>query len=289
MLGVLVHILPELSAMKGVKQPEPHIHEVWEHTLQVLSALDGILSALSVGYDPDATNDLFTGLLVLRLGRYREQYAEHFSRQLNTDRSVRGLLFLTTLYHDVAKPHTITKDENGRIRFWGHDERGAEMAAERARALSLSNDEIARMTAVIKNHMRIHFHTSRKNGEGKDPSRRAIYRFFKDSGEAGLDLILLTLADLRATHGNNLKQETWSAALDVCRIFLENYWEHPEEVVSPPRILDGNDVMCELGLAPGPRVGEVLETIREGQATGKVSTRQDAIAFGKKWLEENSA
>jgi poly(A) polymerase len=289
MLGVLVHILPELSAMKGVKQPEPHIHEVWEHTLQVLSALDGILSALSVGYDPDATNDLFTGLLVLRLGRYREQYAEHFSRQLNTDRSVRGLLFLTTLYHDVAKPHTITKDENGRIRFWGHDERGAEMAAERARALSLSNDEIARMTAVIKNHMRIHFHTSRKNGEGKDPSRRAIYRFFKDSGEAGLDLILLTLADLRATHGNNLKQETWSAALDVCRIFLENYWEHPEEVVSPPRILDGNDVMCELGLAPGPRVGEVLETIREGQATGKVSTREDAIAFGKKWLEENSA
>jgi poly(A) polymerase len=289
MLGVLVHILPELSAMKGVKQPEPHIHEVWEHTLQVLSALDGILSALSVGYDPDATNDLFTGLLVLRLGRYREQYAEHFSRQLNTDRSVRGLLFLTTLYHDVAKPHTITKDENGRIRFWGHDERGAEMAAERARALSLSNDEIARMTAVIKNHMRIHFHTSRKNGEGKDPSRRAIYRFFKDSGEAGLDLILLTLADLRATHGNNLKQETWFAALDVCRIFLENYWEHPEEVVSPPRILDGNDVMCELGLAPGPRVGEVLETIREGQATGKVSTREDAIAFGKKWLEENSA
>ena len=287
MLGVLHFILPELSAMKGVAQPDPHIHDVWEHTLQVLSALDAILSALNVGYDPDATNDLFTGLLVMRLGRYREQYAEHFSSQLNTDRSVRGLLFFTALYHDVAKPHCITKDENGRIRFWGHDEKGAEMSAERGRALSLSNDEIARMTAVIKNHMRIHFHTSRKDGEGKDPSRRAIYRFFKDSGEAGLDLILLALADLRATHGNTLKQETWSAALDVCRIFLENYWEHPEEVVSPPRILDGNDVMRELGLAPGPRVGEALEAIREGQATGKVSTREEAIAFGRKWLEEN--
>lgn len=287
MLGVLHHVLPELSAMKGVTQPDPHIHDVWEHTLQVLSALDGILSALNVGYNPDATNDLLTGLLVMRLGRYREQYAEHFAKLLNTDRSVRGLLFFTALYHDVAKPHCITKDENGRIRFWGHDEQGAETAAARARALSLSNDEIARMTAIIKNHMRIHFHTSRMDGEGKDPSRRAIYRFFKDSGEAGLDLILLALADLRATHGTNLKQETWAAALDVCRIFLENYWERPEEVVSPPKLLDGNDVMRELNLAPGPRVGEVLEVIREGQATGKVSTREEAIAFGKKWLEDS--
>ncbi len=288
MLGVLHHVLPELEAMKGVAQPEPHIHDVWEHTLQVLSALDEILAALAPGCQAEQTGDLFTGLLVLRLGRYREQYAEHFSKLLNTDRSVRGLLFFTALYHDVAKPHCITKDENGRIRFWGHDEKSAEMAAERARLLSLSNDEIARMTAVIRNHMRIHFHTSRKDGEGKDPSRRAIYRFFRDSGEAGLDLILLALADLRATHGNTLKQETWTAALDVCRIFLENYWERPEEVVAPPKLIDGNEVMRELNLAPGPRVGDVLEAIREGQATGKVSTREDAIAFGRKWLEGNS-
>lgn len=287
MLGVLQHILPELEAMKGVAQPEPHVHDVWEHTLQVLSELDGILAALALGYQAEQTGDLFTGLLVLRLGRYREQYAEHFSKLLNTDRSVRGLLFFTALYHDVAKPHCITKDENGRIRFWGHDEKGAEMAAERARALSLSNDEIARMTAVIKNHMRIHFHTSRKDGEGKDPSRRAIYRFFRDSGEAGLDLILLALADLRATHGNTLKQETWTAALDVCRIFLENYWERPDEVVAPPRLIDGNDVMRELNLKPGPRVGELLEAIREGQATGKVSTREQALEFGRKWLEDS--
>jgi tRNA nucleotidyltransferase/poly(A) polymerase len=287
MLGVLHHVLPELEAMKGVAQPEPHIHDVWEHTLQVLSALDEILAALAPGYQAEQTGDLFTGLLVMRLGRYREQYAEHFSKLLNTDRSVRGLLFFTALYHDVAKPHCITKDGDGRIRFWGHDEKGAEMAAERARLLSLSNDEIARMTAVIRNHMRVHFHTSRKDGEGKDPSRRAIYRFFRDSGEAGLDLILLALADLRATHGNNLKQETWTAALDVCRIFLENYWERPEEVVAPPKLIDGNEVMRALNLAPGPRVGEVLEAIREGQAMGKVSTREEALEFGRKWLEES--
>lgn len=289
MLGVLDVVLPEMKALKGVAQPEPHIHDVWEHTLQVLAALDEVLAALAPGYNPESTGDLFTGLLVLRLGRYREQYEAHFSKLLNADRSVRSLLFFTALYHDVAKPHTKTVDENGRIRFWGHDEKGAEMAAERGRALSFSKDEIERMTAIIKFHMRIHFHTSRKDGEGKDPSRRAIYRFFKDSGEAGLDLILLALADLRATHGANLKQETWTAALDVCRIFLENYWERPEEIVSPPKLLDGNEVMRELNLAPGRRVGEVLEAIREAQATGKVSTREDAVEFGRKWLEESQS
>jgi tRNA nucleotidyltransferase/poly(A) polymerase len=287
MLNVLPYILPELLTLKGVQQPTPHVYDAWEHTLQVLSALDEILAALVIDYDPESTGDLLTGLLIVRLGRYREQFARHFSTPLNADRSMRGLLFLTALYHDVAKPHTRSVDDTNRIRFWGHDERGADMAAARMRALSLSNDEIERMTTIIKNHMRIHFHTSRKDGEGKDPSRRAIYRFFRDSGQAGVDLILLGLADLRATHGNTLKQETWSAALDVCRLFLENYWERPEEVVSPPKILDGNDVMRELGLQPGPRVGEVLEAIREAQATGKVSTREEAIAFGRKWLEEN--
>jgi tRNA nucleotidyltransferase/poly(A) polymerase len=285
MLGALRQILPELKAMKGVAQPAPHVHDVWEHTLQVLSALDEILAALTVGYDPESTSDLYTGMLVMRLGRYREQYARHFSRLLNSDRSVRGLLFFTTLYHDAAKPQSLTRDENGRVRFWGHDESGAEMAAMRGRALALSNDEIQRMTLVIKNHMRIHFHASRKEGEGKDPSRRAIYRFFRDNGEAGPDLILLALADLRGTYGNELRQETWSAALEICRIFLENYWEHPEEVVAPLKLLDGNDLMRELGLAPGPQVGDTLEAIREAQATGKVTTLEDAFTFARKWLE----
>lgn len=286
MLGALPHILPELGAMKGVKQPEPHVYEVWEHTLQTLSALDDILAALAPGYQAEQTGDLFTGLLVMRLGRYRERYAEHFSKSLNADRSARGLLFFAALYHDAAKPHCLVKDENGRIRFWGHDEKSAEMAAARARALSFSNDEIGRLTAVIKNHMRLHYHFSRRDGEGREPSRRAIYRFFRDSGQAGPDLVLLALADLRATHGNMLRQETWAAALDVCRIFLENYWERPEEIVSPPKLVDGNEVMRELNLAPGPLVGEALEAIREAQAEGKVSTREEAIAYGRKWLEE---
>ena len=286
MLGVLPHILPELSSLKGVEQPAPHVYDVWMHTIATLNHLEDILAPLAPGYDPESTDDLYAGLLVLRLGRYREQFAAHFASTLNTDRSVRALLFFAALYHDVAKPVCKTAGDDGRIRFWEHDEKGAEMAAERANTLHLSNEEIHRLRIIVHNHMRIHFHSNRLESEHKTPSRKAIYRFFRDAGEAAVDLTLLALADSRATRGHTLTQESWTAELDICRILLENYWEKPAETISPPRLLDGNELMAEFDLKPGPRIGETLEAIREAQATGKVHTRKDALIFARQWLEE---
>lgn len=288
MLGVLPHILPELPALKGVEQPTPHVHNVWVHTLAVMNHLEEILAALAPGYDPESTGDLFTGLLVLRLGRYREQFATHFANALNTDRSVRALLIFAALYHDAAKPACKITGEDGRIRFWGHDEQGTEMAAARGNALHLSNDELQRLRLIIRHHMRVHFHSNRLESEQKTPSRKAIYRFFRDAGEAGVGLVLLALADTRATYSHTLTQETWAAVLDICRIFLENYWEKPAETVSPPRLLNGNELMTEFAIKPGPRVGKVLEIIREAQATGKVDTREEALAFARNWIKENA-
>lgn len=284
MLGVLSHLMPELPAMKAVEQSPPHVYDVWTHTLAVLDHLDQIISGLRVGYDAEKTNDMFTGLLGLRLGRYREQIARHFAAPLNMDRSYRSLLFFAALYHDVCKPETKTIDEAGRIRFFDHELKGAQVAAQRARTFNLSNDEIERLQAIIKHHMRIHFYASRMESEKQTPSRKAIYRFFRDSGKAGIDLILLGLADLRATRANELTIETWSAYLDVARLLLENYWERPEEVVAPPRLLDGYELMKELKLAPGPVVGQLLEAIRENQAAGKIENRAQALSFAREEL-----
>ena len=289
MLGVFPYLLPELSALKGVEQSAPHIYDVWEHTLSVLGHLESILSALEPGYEADQTNDLFTGLLTLRIGRFREQFPARFAETLNSDRSVRAALFFAALYHDVAKPLTKSVDGGGRIRFFDHDIKGAEVAAKRGRTLNLSNDEIERVHAIIKHHMRFHFFTSRLEGHGQEPSRKAIYRFFRDSGKAGVDLILLGLADLRGTRGHTLTQETWTAALNVARILLENYWERPEETIAPPRLLDGNELMSELNLEPGRIVGQLLEAIREGQATGKIENRDQALDFARQYKENLEA
>ncbi len=281
MLGVLPHLLPELVPMKGAQQSEPHIYDVWTHTLSVLAHLEGIISALRIGYDAEKTNDMFTGLLTLRLGRYREQIAKHFTQSLNTDRSLRSLLFLAALYHDVSKPETKTVEENGRIRFFDHDVKGADVVVRRAEAFNLSNDEVERLYKIIKNHMRIHFFTNRLEVDKQTPSRKAIYRFFRDSGEAGVDLVLLGLADFRGMRGPNLEQDAWVAYLDIARILLENYWERPEEIIAPPRLLDGHELMKELDLKPGPLVGQLLEAIRENQATGKIESREQAVAFAR--------
>jgi tRNA nucleotidyltransferase/poly(A) polymerase len=286
MLGVFPYLLPELPALKGVEQSPPHVYDVWEHTLSVLGHLENILGALAPGYHADDTNDLFTGLLTLRIGRFREQFARHFAASLNTDRSVRAALFFAALYHDVQKPATKSVESGWRIRFFDHDVQGAAVAEERARTFNLSNDEVERIRLIIQHHMRFHFFTSRLEGEKQEPSRKAIYRFFRDTRKASSDLVLLGLADLRGTQGATLKQETWTAALDVARILLENYWEKPQETVSPPRLLNGNELMTELGLAPGRVVGQLLEAIREGQATGKVENRAQAVAFAREYLKE---
>jgi hypothetical protein len=177
-------------------------------------------------------------------------------------------------------------DDAGRIRFFDHDVIGAETASRRAQAFNLSNDEIERIHKIVKIHMRFHFFTERMEHNKKEPSRRAIYRFFRDAGEAGVDLVLLGLADLRGIYGPTLTQEKWAAALDVARILLENYWEKPAEIVAPPRLLDGNDLIKELELKPGRVIGQLLEAIREGQATGKIETHDQALEYAREHLKE---
>ncbi len=279
LLGALELILPEIAALKGVEQSAPHIQDVWTHTLSTLRFLELCLEALASDYREETASDLFHGLLVLRLGRFRQQFAEYFGTPLNINRSMRGLVFMEALFHDVGKPACRKIEGNGQVRFLGHDQRGAELAAERAHQLSMSNDEADRISLVIRNHMRIHYLADRFIKEHKEPTRRSIYRFFRDMGSAGVDLVLLVLADCRATYENTLPQETWAAYLEVSRLLLENWWEKREESIAPPPLINGNELMKVLKLQPGPGVGKILEAVREAQAIGKIKNWEEAIAF----------
>lgn len=283
MLGVFPHLMPELSAMKGCEQSPPHVYDVWEHTLKVLGHLEAILAALESGSGGD---DPFLTMLVSTLGKYRERFESHFTESLNTDRSVRAALFFAALYHDVEKPATKTVDIAGRIRFFDHDVQGAKIASMRGHKFNLSNDELGRVKKIIFNHMRFHFFTMQLEDKKKEPTRKSIYRFFRDAGEAGVDLILLGLADLRGTRDHTQTRVNWQAALDIAKIFLENYWEKREETVAPPRLLDGNDLIKELNLDAGRIIGQLLEAIREGQAVGEISTREEALSLARKLQDE---
>lgn len=291
LLGVLPHILPELGTLKGVVQSPPHVYDVWNHTLAVVRHLDGILSVLAPRYNEEKSNaDLLNGLLSLQLGRYRTQIASHLASSPEHERSPRSLLFFAALYHDIEKPSTGVVQDTGRIRFFGHEEKGAQTVGQRAFALRLSNQETDRVKAIVQAHMRVHGFTNRKL-EGHELTPKAIYRFFRDTGSYGIDVILLTLADLRATGEQSLSQQVWSTALDVCRTLLEAWCDKAEELVRPPQLLNGNDLMSALGLPPGREIGQLLELIRENQAAGEITTRDEALAFARDWLngKENNS
>lgn len=273
--GALPYVLPELPALRGVSQSPPHVLDVWEHTLDVLRHLETLLSVLQPVPDAEVSASLYMGLVSMRLGRYRQELAAHLATPLNTDRGLRPLLFLAALYHDAAKPQTRREEPGGRVRFYEHDEIGAGIAQARGRALRLSSAECERLKIIVRHHMRPLLLAQNDQG----PSRRAIYRFFRDTGPAGVDIALLSLADVRATYGQTLTNEVWSRQLDVVRILLESWWERQEESVSPPALLSGHEIMLFLEIKPGPEVGEWVEALREAQATGQVSEKEEAYAF----------
>lgn len=283
-VGALPAVLPELSGLKGVDQTAPHVYNVWEHTLATVQNLEALLGVLSGSYVEDSASGLMLGLAVMRLGRFRTKFEDHLqARALNPLRSERGLLFLAALYHDIGKPAALTVEPDGRTRFLDHDAIGAHMLSVRAQRLALSNPEVEQLVRVVRQHMRVHF-LAREAGL---PSSRSIYRFYRPVGEAGMDVCLLSLADMLATYGPNLTVDDWKRELDIVRVLMEGWFERAAEVVAPPRLVTGAELIAAFDLTPGPVVGRALDALQEAQAAGEVSDREQALVYVSSWLKYN--
>lgn len=282
--GILAQVLPELETLKDVTQSAPHVSDVWEHTLATVQHLEELFAVLVGNDDGDQAANIVHSTAALFLGRYRQQFQDHFSLLINPNRSLRSLLFFAALNHDIGKPGVRTVEPDGRTHFYEHDNLGAEIIEARARDLALSNTEVQRVALIVREHMRIHHLAN----SGDPPSRRSIYRFFRATDDAGVDIILLSLADTLATYGVTLTQERWESELSVCRVMLESLWESPHETVRPQRLLTGSDLMEQFGLQPGPQIGKLLEALREAQATGEVKNREEALQFVENRLQSEA-
>lgn len=277
LLGLLVVIAPELAPLKGLTQSAPHVLDAWEHTLAVVARLDETLNLLGPVHDVDAASDLILGLISVRLGRYRMNLTEHLRAVLAGDRPTRAVLMLAALWHDAGKATTRSVEADGRIRFLGHEAVSADSLSRWMEAMRFSADEIKRARLIAANHMR-----PRQLSKAGEPSRRAIYRFFRDTGPAGVDIVLLSLADYLGKFGGSPPpQDEWAAHLAVCAQLLEAYFAKPAEMIAPPALLTGFDLMAELGLTPGPLIGDILEAVREAQAAGEIADKAAALAYAR--------
>jgi poly(A) polymerase len=121
-------------------------------------------------------------------------------------------------------------------------------------------------------------------------TRRDVYRFFRDTGEAGLDLLFLFLVSGLAAQGvgPDLHQigatVLWERDLTFAADLLRDYYERHTEVISPPKLINGDDLKQTFGLEEGPRLGALLEAVREAQAAGEIRTRREALDYVKRVL-----
>ena len=134
---------------------------------------------------------------------------------------------------------------------------------------------------MIENHLRPGFMLL----EGT-PTQRAIYRYFRDTGDVGIDTLFLGLADHMAARGPMLDLDQWRKHTEVTQYVLTKWFKEKATVV-PPKLIDGHILIEKLGLSPGPQIGQLLETIREAQAAGEIQTTEEALDFVRRQLGRN--
>lgn len=160
---------------------------------------------------------------------------------------------LAALFHDVGKPRTRGYQEGKGTTFHHHDAVGARLTRKRMSELRYSNDDIAAVTELVALHLR--FHTYRLGW-----SDSAVRRYVRDAGPFLDELNVLTRCD--CTTRNERKARILAQRMDELEARIAELAE-AEELASIRPQLDGREVMDQLGLGPGPVVGQALEHLLE--------------------------
>ena len=270
-LGLLLRIIPELSAMKDVEQPKEHYWNVFDHSLETVATACYLLRESGWKYD---SGDL------LKRTPWSAEICIHFNEEISRGSSRRILLKLGGLLHDIAKPTTKTVEDTGKMRFLGHGKIGALMVAPILERLRFSSREVKLVQNLVYHHLR----PAQMSNVGL-PTNKAIFRYFRDTEGAGIDILFLALADYLATSGPNLDINEWNQHNEMINFILSEYSRQETEVI-PVKLIDGHDIMCALGISPGPIVGELLTEIREAQVAGNLRTKEEAIALVHHYMEK---
>lgn len=239
-----------------------HKEGLWQHIKLTYKAIE------------DITNNL------------KKFYPYHFKILSQHIKDKVYLLKYISLFHDIAKPSVVSK-QDGKVRFFHHEIKSAEMAQNILQRIKLSNEEIKIITEVIKNHMRIGGLHANKNVI----TERAYFRLFRDTEKSLHYLLIFCLADRLSYETIPLKERkkyfkkfyTIKDFLKFENLILKKYDEYLKKN-NLPKLLNGNEVMKIFKIEEGPLVGKVLNFIRELQLMGKIHTKEEAIKTAKRYI-----
>lgn len=254
-LRILEIIFPEIKPMRKIGQGPYHHLDVWQHTLETLSQFE----------------------LILKWAKKTPQITDYLQEEVAGLRRRSSLLKLACILHDVGKPKALRR-EKGKIIFHGHERIGLGLTRIISRRLKLSNDEGRVLERIVLWHLRPGYLAN-----NPQPTARAIFRYFRDTGNDALAVLLLSLADQRATQGHQttalsrLRHEKTVKAL--IRKLLKQ--KDQKKLV---RLLNGNHLMSKFKLPASPLIGKLLVELEEAQAIGKIKNKSEAWQLAAKLI-----
>ena len=269
--GLLTAIFPELEPQRTCAEVYYGKGGVLKHTLDVFKRMEYLLEHLPKAF-----------------AKYAKKLAPYAQNK--------PLYKMAALLHDVAKPAT-AKVQGDRLRFFYHEEKGAQMAKGILERLHCSRADIRLICAMIGEHLRP------SNLASNDViTDRGAYHFFRDLGEAAIPMLVLCWADYasyvtdaqlrRIMPKSSLRLMSIAQAqktanigktlrhMQVLSLLFKKFFDTPKKV-QPSRLITGRDVMDALSLPPSPKIGQILEAVAVAQVEGKVSTKEEALAFVK--------
>jgi poly(A) polymerase len=272
-LGLLLEIMPELGEMKGVEQPKEHYWDVYTHSVETVAAVEFLIHEAEWVHG-DST--------LLASALWSDEIQKHLDEQVSSGSQRKHMLKIGALLHDIAKPAVKAFDANGRMRFIGHTRQGAAVAAAILNRLRFSSREIDLVEKLVYHHLR----PVQLSNTGL-PTGKAIYRFFRDTGDAGIDILMLALADFLATQGPRLDVDEWKQQNELMQYIIDEQ-QRQETKLKPARLINGHEIMSLFNLTSGPLVGKLLSLVHEAQAIGEISSKDEAIALIRSELESEN-
>lgn len=270
-VGLLCHIIPELTETKGVSQPKEHYWEVFDHIIEAVGAVEMVTSTRNI---TDSSTSIY----------WDDDLETYFSALLCDGHDRRTWLKVGALFHDIAKPQTKSIDETGRTRFIGHSDKGAEIAEYRLKSLRVGHKAVNAVATMVKNHLR----PSMMSYDSQYPTARAVYRFYRDLEESSVSVLFLSLADYVAARGPRLESVGWKKKVKIVNYVL-NQKCLGQQPRNKTRLITGHDLISELGLTPGPAFRNLLDGVEEACRVQEVINRDEALYWLRSKLKEMKA
>ena len=245
---------------------QPSIGLGWLHALGVLAQLFPELAALiDVPQEPEwhPEGDVFVHTR-LTIDRARELIDDlDYSRQVT--------VMLAALCHDLGKPAT-TAFVDGRIRSREHEEGGVQPTIDLLNRLNVHTldgyDVRAQVIALVRDHLKPGEFYKKRDQVGDGAFRRLARK-------CELDLLYrVAKADSLGRNADWVPRQQWFTA-EAQDWFIARARDLDVVARAPQPILLGRHLL-EMGLAAGPRIGEITRAVYEMQLDGRVRTLDEA-------------